>query len=112
MTKSRSSRTLSSVTRWPACSKRARASTCKTSMPISSRIRIACSWIFASCSSDRTFGAVSRSNSIGVLHQRDEQLLELSDPGVVDLERLVHVRRDVSSLALELRIGMLANEQD
>ena len=39
-----------------------RAGSCSTSVPISSRIRIACSWMVSICSSVRTFGAFSRSN--------------------------------------------------
>src|SRR3954469_6137857 len=116
MTNPRSKYTRSPSTFCPAFSSSRRASSCKTSRPISSQIRIAYSWTCSSCSAVIGRGACSGVYSIGVLpicvfDQGREQLIERLDPEVVDLERLLHVVGDLASLRLAGRIGVLAHEQ-
>src|SRR6478735_6507400 len=116
ITKSRSKETRSPSTFCPTSSRSFRASWCKTSRPISSQIRIAYSWTCSSCSSVKGRGACSGVYSICVLlgwflDQRGEQLVQRLDPEVVDLERLLHVRGDLTRLRLACLVGMLPNEQ-
>src|SRR5262245_15654437 len=116
ITKLRSKRTRSPSTCCPADSKSLRPCSCKTSTPICSRIRIACSWTSSSCSEVMGRGACSGVYSIGVLlgpgfEQRGEQRVERLDPEVVDLDRQVHERGDLTCTRLAVGVRMLPHEQ-
>ena len=113
----RSQWTRSSSTFSPASARSLRACSCITSVPISSRIRIACSWIdLLLLGGEDLQGArharTSSGSSVGPSIRGVEQLVEGLDAQVVDLEGLAHLLGDLARLRLAVGVGMLADEQD